>query len=150
MINPFFKNNGPINIEKLLNNINIENSENYKKDKIYNVADLVAATSKDLTFFHSKKYSSIATKTKASYCVTQDNLVNFLPNTCKKILVDNVLLTMAKITKEAIEAGALGALILGGTMAKAKLLSGQSKKNYYSKKKYADPRKVQRPDNFNF
>jgi hypothetical protein len=49
-----------------------------------------------------------------------------------------------------IEAGALGALILGGTMAKAKLLSGQSKKDYYSKKKYADPRKVQRPDNFNF
>ena len=100
MINPFFKNNGPINIEKLLNNINVENSENYKKDKIYNVADLVAATNKDLTFFHSKKYSSIATATKASYCVTQDNLVNFLPTTCKKILVSNVLLTMAKITKE--------------------------------------------------
>ena len=46
-INPFFKNNGPINIEKLLSNIKVENSENYKKDKIYNVADLVAATNLD-------------------------------------------------------------------------------------------------------
>ena len=100
MINPFFKNNGPINIEKLLINIKINNNENFKKDKIYNVADLGSATNKDLTFFHSKKYSSLAIKTKASYCVTMDSLAQFLPVSCKKIIVDNVLLTMAKITKE--------------------------------------------------
>ena len=48
----------------------IENNENFKKDKIYNVADLVHATKKDLTFFHSKNYEYLASKTKASYCVT--------------------------------------------------------------------------------
>tara|TARA_B100000900_G_scaffold4213_1_gene3592 strand:- start:569 stop:1549 length:981 start_codon:yes stop_codon:yes gene_type:complete len=100
MLNPFFKNFGPFNIDKLLLNTNIENKENYNKDKIYNVADLSNATNKDLTFFHSKKYSILASSTKASYCVTLENLSQFLPKSCKKIIVGNVILTMAKITKE--------------------------------------------------
>ena len=100
MSNPFFKNFGPFNIEELLKKTNIENKENFKKDKIYNVSDLVTATNKDLTFFHSKNYSELASKTKASYCITLENLSHFLPNSCKKIIVKNVLLTIAKITKE--------------------------------------------------
>ena len=100
MSNPFFKNVGPFNIDKLLNNIGVDNENNYKKDKIFNVADLLTASKKDLTFFHSKNYSSIASNTKASYCITLENLSKFLPTSCKKIIVDNVLLTMAKITKE--------------------------------------------------
>ena len=91
MLNPFFKNVGPFNIGKLLDKVSIENKEKFKKDKIYNVSDLVSATNKDLTFFHSKKYPELASKTKASYCVTLENLSNFLPNTCKKIIVKNVL-----------------------------------------------------------
>ena len=100
MSNPFFKNVGPFNIDELLNNIDIDNKNNYKKDKIFNVADLLTASKKDLTFFHSKNYSSIASNTKASYCITLENLSQFLPTSCKKIIVDNVLLTMGKITKE--------------------------------------------------
>ena len=100
MLNPFFKNAGPFNIEKLLSKISIKNIENFKKDKIHNVCDLVSATNKDLTFFHSKKYSELASNTKASYCITLENLSQFLPSSCKKIIVKNVLLTMAKITKE--------------------------------------------------
>ncbi len=100
MLNPFFKNVGPFNIEKLLHLTDIENKENFKNDKIYNVSDLVNATKKDLTFFHSKNYSTFASNTKASYCITLDNLSHFLPTSCKKIVVKNVLLTMAKITKE--------------------------------------------------
>ena len=100
MLNPFFKNVGPFSIEKLLTKIDVENKDSFKEDKIHNVSDLVAATKKDLTFFHSKNYSNIASKTKASYCVTLDSLSKFLPITCKKIIVKNVLLTMAKITKE--------------------------------------------------
>ena len=100
MLNLFFKNVGPFDIKKLLTNAKIENKENFQKDKIYNVSDLVNATNKDLTFFHSKNYSSLASKTKASYCVTLDSLSQFLPDSCKKIIVKNVLLSMAKITKE--------------------------------------------------
>ena len=100
MLNPFFKNVGPFNIEKLLDQAEIENKENFKKDKIFNVSDLANATNKDLTFFHSKNYSELALKTKASYCITLDSLSHFLPDSCNKIIVKNVLLTMAKITKE--------------------------------------------------
>ena len=100
MLNPFFKNTGPFDIGKLLNKISVENKEKFKNDKIYNVSDLSNASNKDLTFFHSKNYSSLASKTKASYCVTLGNLSKFLPDTCKKIIVKNVLLSMAKITKE--------------------------------------------------
>ena len=100
MLNPFFKNIGPFRIEKLLGMSDIENKGNFKNDRIYNVSDLMTATNKDLTFFHSKSYSELASKTKASYCVTLDNLTQFLPSSCKKIIVKNVLLTMARITKE--------------------------------------------------
>ena len=71
MLNPFFKNNGPFNIEKLLKKTDIENKENFKKDKIHNVTDLISASNKDLTFFHSKNYSELASKTKSillCYC----------------------------------------------------------------------------------
>ena len=100
MLNPFFKNIGPFNIETLLSNSGIKNNENFKKDKIYNVSDLATASDKDLTFFHSKNYYKLASKTKASYCITLDNLSQFLPSSCKKIIVKNVLLAMANITKE--------------------------------------------------
>ena len=100
MNNPFFKNAGPFSIDKLLVKADIENKEFYKKDKIFNVSDLQTATNKDLAFFHSKNYSDLASKTKASYCVTLSSLSKFLPDTCKKIIVKNVLLTIAKITKE--------------------------------------------------
>ena len=100
MLNLFFKNAGPFKIEKLLSKTDIENKENFKKDNIYGVSDLQNASKKELTFFHSKNYSSFALKTKASYCVTLDSLSQFLPKSCKKIIVKNVLLAMAKITKE--------------------------------------------------
>ena len=100
MLNPFFKNFGPFNVDKLLSKVDIHYKKSFKKDKIYNVADLTTATKNDLTFFHSKKYSSLASITKASFCITLESLSKFLPKTCNKIIVDNVLLSMAKITQE--------------------------------------------------
>ena len=47
MLNPFFKNIGPFKIEKLLEKSDISNKENFKKDKIYDVKDLLSATNKD-------------------------------------------------------------------------------------------------------
>ena len=89
MLNPFFKNVGPFNIEKLLNKIDIllkrvsiSNNENFKKDKIFDIKNLASATKKDLTFFHSSNYSSLASSTKASYCLTLNNLAHHLPKSC--------------------------------------------------------------------
>ncbi len=99
MSNPFFKNIGPFKIEKLLNLSGLDNISNFKKDKIFDIKDLNSSTSKDITFFHSKKYSNIAISTKALFCITTENLKNYLPNNCKKIIVENVLVSTAKITK---------------------------------------------------
>jgi|TARA_B110000438_G_scaffold294275_1_gene335438 UDP-3-O-[3-hydroxymyristoyl] glucosamine N-acyltransferase len=98
-INLFFKNNGPFNIEKLLNLSNIQNNKNFKKSKILDIKDLLTATKKDITFFHSKKYEILASKTKALYCITTENLSPILPDNCNKIIVNNVLIATAKITK---------------------------------------------------
>ena len=99
MVNPFFKNNGPFEINKLLNSINIKNSQNFKNKKIHDIKDLISSTKKDISFFHSKKYEAQAINTKASFCITTEKLKNLLPTSCNKIVVDNVLLTIAKITK---------------------------------------------------
>ena len=99
MNNPFFKNNGPYKIDKLLKLSGIKIINKFNNLKVYDIKDLSTSTDKDITFFHSKKYSDIALKTKASFCITSANLKNYLPTNCQKIIVDKVLISTAKITK---------------------------------------------------
>ncbi len=99
MINPFFKNKGPYTIDKLLKLSGIDNIKDFNKTKVLDIKDLASSTNKDISFFHSKKYEFLASNTKASFCLTTDNLAHILPNTCKKIIVDNVLISTAQITK---------------------------------------------------
>ncbi len=99
MNNFFFKNVGPHSIDKLLQSLSVENIQNYKISKIHDIKNLALASSKDITFFHSKKYEAQALSTKASYCITTKNLSRFLPTKCKKIIVNNVLIATAKITE---------------------------------------------------
>ncbi len=83
MINPFFKNNGPFKIDKLLKLSSIKNFDNFKNINIHDIKDLSTSGPKDITFFHSKKYLNLACKTKANFCITTENLKNYLPNNCK-------------------------------------------------------------------
>ena len=99
MTNPFFKNNGPFKIDKLLKLSGLKNINNFKNINIHDIKDLSVSTSKDITFFHSKKYFNLASKTKALFCITTENLKNYLPDDCNKIIVDNVLVVTAKITE---------------------------------------------------
>ena len=99
MINPFFKKFGPFEIDKLLSLSSIKNLKNYTDFKISNIEDLSTAKKSSITFFHSKKYEHMASKTKASFCLTTKNLSQFLPSTCKPIIVENVLVLTAKITE---------------------------------------------------
>ena len=91
MVNPFFKNTGPYNINDLLKLVNLKNKTN-PDEKINDIKDISSAQSNEITFFHSKRYIDLAKVTKASYCITLDNLSQFLPGSCKKIIVKNVLL----------------------------------------------------------
>ena len=99
MNNPFFKNKGPFKIDKLLKLSGLKSINNFKNINVYDVKDLSTSTSKDITFFHSKKYFNLASKTKALFCITTENLKNYLPDDCNKIIVDNVLIVTAKITE---------------------------------------------------
>tara|TARA_A100001015_G_scaffold144721_1_gene160566 strand:- start:237 stop:1214 length:978 start_codon:yes stop_codon:yes gene_type:complete len=98
MINPFFKNTGPHNINFLLKTINL-NNENLPDDKVTDIKDLNSSQKNEITFLHSKKYIDLAKITKASYCLTTENLQSFLPNNCKAIISNKVLLNTAQITK---------------------------------------------------
>ena len=97
--NPFFKNKGPISLKKIFSEckkkINPKNTKIYIKD----VKNLNDCTSNDLTFFHSIKYKNQAALTKAKFCITTDKLSNHLPKSCEPIVVENVLLFFANITK---------------------------------------------------
>ena len=98
MDNPFFKNTGPHNINFLLKTINIK-IDDVSNDQITDIKDLNSSKENEITFLHSKKYTDLATKTKASYCLTSENFQSFLPNNCKAIITDKVLLHTAQITK---------------------------------------------------
>ena len=97
--NPFFKNKGPISVKIIFDICNLTPNINDKKIKIQDIKNLDLSTNKDITFFHSLKYKDQAKLTKARFCITANNLYKFLPNSCKPIVVDNVLLSLANITK---------------------------------------------------
>tara|TARA_B110000027_G_scaffold71009_1_gene75767 strand:- start:585 stop:1565 length:981 start_codon:yes stop_codon:yes gene_type:complete len=99
MNNLFFKNNGPFAIDKLLLLSKIESKNNIKKLSVTDIKDLATANNTEITFFHSKKYEYLAVKTKALFCITTNNLSKVLPNSCNAIIVDNVLIATAMITK---------------------------------------------------
>tara|TARA_B110000046_G_scaffold93857_1_gene101790 strand:+ start:655 stop:1635 length:981 start_codon:yes stop_codon:yes gene_type:complete len=99
MNNIFFKNKGPFKIDQLLKLSDIPNRNNFTKFKVTDIKDIANAENSEITFFHSKKYEHLASKTKAFFCITTDNLSKMLPTKCNKIIVDNVLISTAMITK---------------------------------------------------
>ena len=100
MFNPFFKNHGPFSISDILKTINVKNSVINLNFKVKDIKDLYSSNVSDITFFHSKKYKNFAKTTKASFCVTSDNLKAVLAENCIPLVVDNVLLSVSKLTEK--------------------------------------------------
>ncbi len=99
MFNPFLINSGPFNIKEILKTLKVDLF--IEEDRtIENIKDLFSADEKSITFFHSKKYQNIANKTKAFYCITTENLKDYLPQHCKPIIVKNVLVSTSIITQK--------------------------------------------------
>ena len=99
MSNPFFTNNGPFNILEILKILKIE-LKVQENQKVIDIKDLLSAEKNCITFFHSKKYNEIAKKTKASYCITTQNLKDYLPKSCIAIVVENVLMSTSLVTQK--------------------------------------------------
>jgi len=100
MVNPFFKNNGPIKIFDILKMLNLNNGKIFENKNVSDIKDLLTSKQDEITFFHSKKYKDIAKSTKASFCITLENLKNDLPKSCKPLVVKNVLVATSKITEK--------------------------------------------------
>ena len=98
MSNPFFKNEGPFEASLLCQILNIDS--NIANKSILDIKDLFTAEENDLTFFHSKKYKDVAKKTRASFCITSDNLTSYLPDSCQPLIVKNVLVSTSKVTQK--------------------------------------------------
>ena len=98
MQNPFFKNHGPFQISDILNFLNLDSKDTYQDQNLLDIKDLFTSKSNEITFFHSKKYKDIAKNTKASFCITTENLKNELNKNCKPIIVNNVLVSTALVT----------------------------------------------------
>ncbi len=84
-----------INIKKAFPKLKIK-----KNSLIDDVTVLNLAKSNNLSFFDSIKYKSEAEKTKAGACLTTGKLEKFLPLNTEKIIVKNVLYTLALILKK--------------------------------------------------
>jgi len=63
------------------------------------VRPLINAGKNDITFFDSLKYKDHIYKNKSKFCITSKKLERFLPNKVNKIVVENVLIELARITK---------------------------------------------------
>ena len=100
MVNPFFINNGPFKLEDILIELNLKTNEYIKDLTIVDIKDLQNSNLNEITFFHSNRYKKSANNTKASFCITTQNLQNELPQNCTPIIVENVLVSTSIITSK--------------------------------------------------
>ena len=100
MSNSFFVNNGPLDLSFIIKTLKLDDLKNIPEQKIFDIKDLLTSTENDITFFHSKKYKDIAKSTKASLCITTQNLKDELPKKCIPLIVKNVLIATSKITEK--------------------------------------------------
>ena len=70
-----------------------------KKIKLNSIKPLGIASKLDLSFYDSKRYENLAKNTKASCCITTESLSNDLPSAVQKIIVQKVLVELARVSK---------------------------------------------------
>jgi len=99
MFNPFFFNHGPFKIKDIIKILSASSSTNNLDAEVIDIKDLSSAYKDCITFFHSKKYKTLAKNTNASFCITTDNLKDQISDNCIVLTVKNVLVAVAKVTK---------------------------------------------------
>ena len=92
----FFVPKGPFYIHDLFKQLSVQKNQS----KITDVKTLDKADKSSITFLNSNDYIDLAKKTKASACITTSKLKQYLPKTCLSIVVKNVLLSIAEVSKK--------------------------------------------------
>ena len=96
----FYEKKGPFPLKEIVKIIGQKESFLQNNDfKIYGFESLEKASSKDMTFLNSSKYQNLSLKTKALACITSQNLSKFLPESCIKINVKNILFAVTQVAK---------------------------------------------------
>ena len=96
MKNLFFKKKNNVKINDVLSLLKLKNIKNNLK--LNDIKELDSAKKNDITFFHSKKYLNSLKNTKSKFIITQNNLKGFIPKNKAPIEVNDVLLSVSKIT----------------------------------------------------
>ena len=96
----FFKKKGPFSLREVLDycEIKITDSDKLEK-KIFDISTIESLKENCITFLNSSKYKNVSINTNAIACITTLSLQKFLPSSCAKIIVKNVLFTVAKVSK---------------------------------------------------
>ena len=96
MSNPFFKKRNNIKINNILSVLNKRRLKvNYN---VNDIKEIVEASRNDITFLHSIKYLKFIKQTKSKIIITSKKFINVIPKKINVIIVDNVLVAVAKIT----------------------------------------------------
>tara|TARA_Y100000996_G_scaffold363615_1_gene307431 strand:- start:279 stop:1265 length:987 start_codon:yes stop_codon:yes gene_type:complete len=98
-INSFFKKRKKVYLKDILKLLNIKNNSNYKNILINDIKNLDQATKNDITFFHTSKYKLSIDTTKSKIIITNKKLSNLISKSKIALVVDNVLVSVAKTTE---------------------------------------------------
>ena len=98
MIENFYNKEQNIKLDEVLKVLKIDNYEDNVSVVVTDIKDISSAKKDEITFFHSLRYKDKIKNSKASFCIIKKNLSKYLPNTCKPLIVENVLLSLSKIT----------------------------------------------------
>tara|TARA_B100001769_G_scaffold269159_1_gene258610 strand:- start:113 stop:1099 length:987 start_codon:yes stop_codon:yes gene_type:complete len=98
-INSFFKKRKEVHLRDILKLLNIKNKNNYKNSLIGDIKSLDQAKKNDITFFHTLKYKFSIINTKSKVIITSKKLSNLIPKSKIVLIVDNVLISVAKTTE---------------------------------------------------
>ena len=96
MENLFFKKKNNLKINDILNCLNLKKIK--KNIKVNDIKDLDKANQNDITFIHSLKYKESLKRTKSKLLITNKKLKNIIPKHINIIEVQNVLLSISKVT----------------------------------------------------
>jgi len=99
IINPFFKKRKKVYLYDILKILNIKSKKNYKNILINNIKNLDQAVKNDVSFFHTSRYKNHLIATKSNFIITNLKLSNLVSKTKNILIVENVLVSVAKITE---------------------------------------------------
>ena len=98
--NLFFEKKGPFPLKDIVKTISCNDDfTNVNDMKIHGVESLDSAGINDMTFLNSSKYKNMSLKTKAPVCITSPSFSQYLPESCIKLNVKNILFAVTQVSR---------------------------------------------------